>query len=97
MIENIRHKGLRLLYEANDRGLVGVELVGAELADKLRLILSALDAAGRIEEMDQATVRLHQLTGHRAEAWAAKVNKNWRVTFRFVDGRATDVNYEDYH
>jgi toxin HigB-1 len=47
--------------------------------------------------MDQATFRLHHLTGDRAGEWTVKVNKNWRVTFRFADGRATDVNYKDYH
>jgi len=92
MIENICHKGLRLLYDAGDH-----RLVGAELADKLRLILSALDAAGRIEDMDQAAFRLHPLKGDRAGVWAVKVDKNWRVTFRFADGKAIDVDYEDYH
>jgi toxin HigB-1 len=69
----------------------------AELADKLRLILSALDAAGRIEDMNQAAFGLHPLRGDRAGEWAVKVNKNWRVTFRFAEGKATDVDYEDYH
>jgi toxin HigB-1 len=92
MIESIRHKGLRLLYDADDH-----RLVGAELADKLRLILSALDAAGRIEDMNQAAFGLHPLRGDRAGEWAVKVNKNWRVTFRFAEGKVTDVDYEDYH
>jgi toxin HigB-1 len=92
MIESIRHKGLRLLYDADDH-----RLVGAELADKLRLILSARDAAGRIEDMNQAAFGLHPLRGDRAGASAVKVNKNWRVTFRFAEGKATDVDYEDYH
>jgi toxin HigB-1 len=92
MIESIRHKGLRLLYDADDHWLVG-----AELADKFRLILSALDAAGRIEDMNQAAFGLHPLRGDRAGEWAVKVNKNWRVTFRFAEGKVTDVDYEDYH
>jgi proteic killer suppression protein len=29
--------------------------------------------------------------------WAIDVNKNWRITFEFIDGNAHIVNYEDYH
>ncbi|MEE9397997.1 MAG: type II toxin-antitoxin system RelE/ParE family toxin [Methylococcales bacterium] len=29
--------------------------------------------------------------------WAIDVNKNWRITFEFLDGDAYIVNYEDYH
>ena len=40
---------------------------------------------------------LHELKGDRAGTWAVKVNKNWRLTFRFADGDASEVNFEDYH
>ena len=29
--------------------------------------------------------------------WAVTVRANWRVTFRFADGDALDVDYVDYH
>ncbi|MCY4513791.1 MAG: type II toxin-antitoxin system RelE/ParE family toxin [Candidatus Tectomicrobia bacterium] len=35
----------------------------------------------------------HQMKGH----YAVPVSGNWRVTFRFEDGEAVDVNYLDYH
>ena len=92
MIESFRHKGLRLLYDEDNH-----KQVGAERGDRLRLILSALDAAGQLEDLNQATLERHPLTGDRAGEWAVKVNKNWRVTFRFADGRATDVDLVDYH
>ena len=37
--------------------------------------------------------RLHELKGH----WAVSVSGNWRVTFRFENGSAVDVDYVDYH
>lgn len=40
---------------------------------------------------------LHELKGDRTGTWAIKVNKNWRITFRFVAGEAYDVDLEDYH
>ena len=41
--------------------------------------------------------RLHPLTGNRRGTWSVQVSGNWRLTFRFEDGEAVDVNLEDYH
>jgi proteic killer suppression protein len=92
MIESFRHKGLKLLFEDDDRSKVSAEHV-----DRLRLILSALDAATRTEDMDQPTFRLHALKGNRKGTWSVTVRANWRVTFSFAGGRASNVDLEDYH
>ncbi len=92
MIEGFRHKGLRLLFEDDD----GRKLNAAQL-DRLRLILSALNAAETVEDMNQPTFRLHPLKGDRKGKWAVTVRANWRVTFRFSGGHAVDVDLEDYH
>jgi proteic killer suppression protein len=56
-----------------------------------------LDTAIRIEDMDLPGFRLHPLKGPRTGIWAISVSGNWRITFRFEDGNAHIVNYEDYH
>lgn len=33
----------------------------------------------------------------RLRLWAVRVNGNWRLTFRFIDGDAYVVDYQDYH
>ena len=92
MLGSIRHKGLKRLYEDGDpRGIV------ANLRKRVGEILSVLDAADSIEEADIPGSRLHPLSGDRQGYWSVKVTGNWRITFRFVDGRAEDVNLEDYH
>jgi proteic killer suppression protein len=40
---------------------------------------------------------LHPLKGTLEGYWSIRVNGNWRVTFRFVDGHAEIVDYQDYH
>jgi toxin HigB-1 len=35
--------------------------------------------------------------GSLAGFWAVSVSGNWRVTFRFNNGHAVDVDYMDYH
>jgi proteic killer suppression protein len=41
--------------------------------------------------------RLHPLKGSLAGFWAVSVSGNWRVTFRFDNGHAADVDYMDCH
>ncbi len=92
MIASIRHKGLKLLFERDDPSKLNAEHV-----NRLRLILSALDAAGVIEDMDQPVFRLHPLKGDLETYWAVTVRANWQVVFRFEDGQAFDVDLVDYH
>ena len=41
--------------------------------------------------------RLHPLAGELSGYYAVSVSGNWRVTFRFEEGHAVDVDYTDYH
>jgi len=92
MIRSIRHKGLKRLYEDDDpRGVIG------QHAEKLRDVLTRLDAAGTVADMDLPGFRLHALKGELKGFWAVTVRANWRVIFRFADGEALDVDYVDYH
>ncbi|MAM87820.1 MAG: hypothetical protein CME36_11000 [unclassified Hahellaceae] len=54
-------------------------------------------ACSAVKDMDLPGLRLHQLVGNRSGVWSVTVSGNWRVTFRFEDGDAEIVNYEDYH
>lgn len=92
MIETIKHKGLRRLHEKND--LSGIR---PDMVDKTRKILSSLEAADSPQDMDLPMFRFHPLTGDRRGTYSVTVKASWRVTFRFVNGAAYDVNLEDYH
>ena len=92
MIKSFRHKGLKLLYENDDRSKVSVEQV-----KRLKLILSVLDVIETIADMDQPTFRLHRLKGDLSEFWGVTVRANWRILFRFVDGHVYDIDLRDYH
>ncbi len=92
MIQSFRHKGLKRLYEDDDpRGVM------AEHLTKLRHILARLDAAGIVEDMNLPGFSPHALKGDLRGLWAVTVRANWRVTFRFVEGDAFEVDYLDYH
>jgi toxin HigB-1 len=60
--------------------------------------LLQLDAATRLYDLRRpASNRLEALRGDRAGRYSIRVNDQWRVCFRFVDGDAWDVEIVDYH
>ena len=92
MIQNFRHKGLRLLFEKGDRS----KLAPQDL-ERIENILLVLNQAQTPEEMDLPGFRLHPLKGDRKGFWAVTVRANWRIVFRIQDGQACDVDLVDYH
>ena len=47
--------------------------------------------------MSVTSLALHELKGNKKDIWSVTVQANWRITFRFENGNAYIVNYEDYH
>jgi len=92
MIRSFRHRGLEALYDGRT-----AKRVAPQHVSKLRDILAALDHSRAPRDMDLPGFRLHSLMGNLKGSYAVSVSGNWRVTFRFEDGHAVDVNYEDYH
>lgn len=92
MIENIKHKGLKRLYEKGE-----IKAFPSDYLRKIRTILARLDSAVVIEDMDIHTFKLHQLKGDYQGFWSVTVQANWRIIFRFDNGIAHDVDYLDYH
>ena len=92
MIGTFRHRGLKELYEQGRSARVTQTHVA-----RLLRILTALDSSRSPEGMDLPGFRLHPLRGRMKGFHAVSVSANWRVIFRFEDGRAVDVDYVDYH
>ena len=92
MIKTFRHRGLKEIYEQGHSSKVAQDHVA-----KLMRILTELDQSSGPEGMDIPGFRLHRLKGRMKGGYSVSVSANWRVTFRFEDGHAFDVNYLDYH
>ena len=92
MIVSFKHKGLKRLFEQNDRS--GLR---ADLIDKIDRILTVLDAASAAQALGLPGYRLHQLKGDYKGYWSVTVRSNWRIVFRFENGHACDVALVDYH
>jgi proteic killer suppression protein len=92
VIENFQHKGLRRLFEDDDR-----RKVPAAHSDKISRILARLNEALKVQDMGLPGYRLHPLKGELTGFWSVSVSGNWRVIFRFEGGTAYDVDLIDYH
>lgn len=92
MIRSFRHKGLERFFTKSDhRG------IDARHTARTRRILDRLEAAAKPGDMNLPSYKFHDLKGDRKGAYAVWVSGNWRITFRFQDGDAFDVDLEDYH
>ena len=91
MIGSFRHKGLRQLFESDlAKG------VNPDHVRKLKQILAVMQAAQQIEALNVPTFRLHPLTGDLKRFWSITIRANWRVIFRYEDGKAFDIDLLDY-
>lgn len=92
MIQSFRHKGLKRLFEKGE-----VKGIRADQLEKIENILFVLSRARKPEDVDLPGFHLHPLKGEMKGLWAVTVRANWRVTFRFEEGEAWDVDLVDYH
>lgn len=92
MILSFKHRGLRALYNGRSARRVAPEHVR-----KLMRILAVLDRSSGPQDMNLPGFRLHPLAGQLRGYYAVSVSGNWRVTFRFEDGHAVEVDYTDCH
>ncbi len=92
MIKSFKHKGLRELFEKGKS-----KRISTNFTPKLIRQMDAISQADSPKQLNFPGYDLHELKGERSGFWAMKVNKNWRLTFGFESGDATDLDLEDYH
>jgi proteic killer suppression protein len=92
VIGSFRSKSLRQFWEhGRTRGL------RPDWIGRIGRILDALDQAEVLSDVDLPGFGLHALTGDLRGRYAVTVSRNWRITFAFEGGSATDIDLEDYH
>jgi len=70
----------------------------AGIARAAKRKLEALNAASRLEDLTvPPSNRLEKLKGDRKDFYSIRINDQWRVIFKWVDGEPHDVRIVDYH
>ena len=92
MIKGFKHKGLEKFFIRADKSGLNTQHCA-----RIQRLLDRLDTVPMADDMNIPGFGFHGLAGSRKGEYSVKVSGNWRVTFKFMDGHALDVNLEDYH
>ena len=92
MIRSFKHRGLKRLYERDDRSGIRPDVL-----DTVEDILARLDEADAPQALNLPGYRLHSLKGDWNGFWSVTVRANWRVILCFQGADAFDVELIDYH
>src|SRR6266702_4477815 len=90
VIRSFKNKALERFFATGDRRRLSVHN-----PRRISNILRALDDASRPEDMNLPGFRFHALVGRDRRRYAVNASGNWRITFRWTDGDAIDVDLED--
>jgi proteic killer suppression protein len=91
MIRSFRSKPLESFAAAGDGSKLPVRN-----HDRVRRILTLLDAAGKPEDLNLPGYRFHGLKG-KPKRYAVDASGNYRVTWAWEAPDAVAVDLEDYH
>jgi len=91
MIRSCRDKDAqRLLERKFSRRLQAIEM-------SARVRLEVLDAVTSLRDLDLPGFRLEALKSDRKGQYSIRINAQYRICFRWLDGDAHDVEIVDYH
>jgi proteic killer suppression protein len=93
MIQSFKNKGLQELFERGKTSRLPQECL-----EKIKKIMTVLDAAQEVKDLNVPAFRLHKLKRPPLDGYfSIDVNGNYRIVFRFEDGKASDIDYLDTH
>lgn len=92
MIVSFKHRGLQHFFENGTK-----KGIDPRHAPRLKRLLDRLHAAEDIRDMQFPGSGLHLLKPTQDGVWSVRVSGNWRLTFRFDQDKAFEVDYLDYH
>ncbi len=79
------------------KGIVSKKLPLAIQKVARRKLLYLEDAEDLRDLLAPPGNRLEELQGDRAGQYSIRINDQWRICFRWGDGKARDVEIVDYH
>jgi toxin HigB-1 len=69
-----------------------------DIQERALMKLQQLNAAGDLKDLSiPSSNQLESLKSDRKGQYSIRINKQWRICFRWRDGHAFDVEIVDYH
>lgn len=70
----------------------------SDIQERALMKLQQLHAAGDLKDLSiPASNQLESLKGDRKGEYSIRINKQWRICFKWKDGHAFEVEIADYH
>lgn len=70
----------------------------SDIQERALMKLQQLHAAGDLKDLSiPASNQLEPLKGDRKGEYSIRINKQWRICFKWKDGHAFEVEIADYH
>ncbi|MEQ8363046.1 MAG: type II toxin-antitoxin system RelE/ParE family toxin [Cyclobacteriaceae bacterium] len=92
MIENFKSKALKKFFVKGDDSKIN-----PNHRKRIKRILFVLNNGKKLEDFNMPGWNFHPLKGNLKGMYAIEVSGNFRVIFRFENGKVMDVDYLDYH
>ena len=69
-----------------------------DIQERALMKMQQLHASGDLKDLSiPASNQIETLKGDRKGAYSIRINKQWRICFKWKDGHAFDVEIADYH
>lgn len=84
------------LYDGNDSR--SARKIPIELHVKTKRLFDQINAATKIDTLRVPPGNhLEKLKGNLKDYWSIRINKQWRIVFKWENGEALNVDVIDYH
>jgi len=96
MINNLASKVTEDIYNGTNSRYA--RQIPHELHEKICRLFDQIDAVTQIETLRIPPSNcLEKLKGKLSDYWSLRINKRWRIIFKWDNGNAYDVEIADYH
>lgn len=96
MIRNFKSKAAEDIFNGIQSRLA--RKVPVDLHDRIRRLYDQINASTKIDTLRTPPGNnLEKLKGNLKNYWSIRVNKQWRIIFKWENGEAFDIDVLDYH
>lgn len=96
MIRNFKSKAAQDIYDGEKSR--HARSIPIELHEKIARLFDQLNVITRVDTLKiPPSNRLEKLSGNLNGYYSLRINKQWRIIFKWENGAALDVDVVDYH
>jgi len=68
---------------------------------RAKALLTIMHSTNTLDDLrikgEPPNIRLHKLKGNKKDYWSVTIKLPWCITFKFINGKFSEVKIENYH